>query len=682
MSLIAELRRRSVFKVGAAYLVVAWLIIQAASIAFPTFEAPAWALRVFIFVVLLGFPVALVLAWTLEVTPDGVRVDKAPVGNARMYSIVGALALLAVGWYFKGAPAWREDPAATAAAPDAPGGSPGATVGGAGAPVAGGVRRLAVLPLANFSPDPNNAFFADGLHDDMLTALSRLQGVEVISRTTMQTFKGSTKKLAEIADEISATHVIEGSVRRDATRVRLTVQLIDPRTDGHIWAETYDRPLDDSLDLQTAVAKEVAAALKVAIDSRGTEHALTASPAAYDLYLKALLLRGGPPDDRPLKLLDAALVVDPAFSKARALRATFACAYLWWHDLERVRLAAQAAADIAQVRREAPDEIELAIAEATYTYYVTRDYPAALAQIEQVVARDPSNAAALAIRAALLRRVNRLDEARAGIERVLALDPNNVANIITHAQTFMGDRKYAEAMAVIDDALRRIPADSAVAIENTRGWLIYASTGDRGALKAALERVAGRMAEDERRGRLFDIADPTPERLAYYVQRSAEMDDSWGGFVSPVALDAAIDADHLGDAALARRLAAQAETMLATLDAESLKRDRMRAMRAQVLALLDRPTEAIAEAEAALKEAERVGDPVARGFTQWRAAYAFARAGAKPRAIDQLESLFTSPYRVRPAAQLRDDAVLRRMLAGEARYQALMQRIDAEYRKP
>jgi TolB-like protein len=166
----------------------------------PLYDTPAWFLRAFVLIVSLGFPIALVMAWMLEVTPEGIKADVPTAGSKRMFAIAAVLAALALGWDFRG-----DLPPARAPA---------------------GQLRLAVLPLSNFSPDPDNAFYADGLHDDILTSLSRLHGVEVISRTSMQTFKGSTLTLSEIAAKLGATQVLEGSVRRETDRVRLTVQLI------------------------------------------------------------------------------------------------------------------------------------------------------------------------------------------------------------------------------------------------------------------------------------------------------------------------------------------------------------------------------------------------------------------------------------------------------------------------
>jgi hypothetical protein len=163
MSLVVELKRRQVFKVGAAYLVVAWLAVQVASIAFPAFEAPPWAMRVFILVAMLGFPVALMMAWAFEATPEGLRRDTGTFGNRRMLAVVVGLAVLSLGWFFLGAPAMRATPAAAVAATPTP--------------VAAPAKSIAVLPFVNMSADKDNEFFSDGVAEEILTALAKVDGL-------------------------------------------------------------------------------------------------------------------------------------------------------------------------------------------------------------------------------------------------------------------------------------------------------------------------------------------------------------------------------------------------------------------------------------------------------------------------------------------------------------------------
>jgi TolB-like protein len=271
MSLIAELKRRNVFKVGAAYLVVAWLVVQAASIAFPTFEAPAWALRVFIFVVMLGFPMALVIAWTLQLTPEGVTVERATAGSVGMYAVTGALAALAIAWYFLGQPSYRTD----AEAPAAPVGPP----------------SVAVLPFANLSSDPEQEFFSDGMTEELLNVLARVPSLKVAARTSVFEFKGKGGDVREIGAKLGVSHIVEGSVRREGGQVRVTAQLIRVADGFHVWSESYDRELKGVFALQDEIAGRIGAQLQTSLGVAPAPSVRAAiPPEAYDEYLKGRAL--------------------------------------------------------------------------------------------------------------------------------------------------------------------------------------------------------------------------------------------------------------------------------------------------------------------------------------------------------------------------------------------------------
>ena len=655
MSLFSELQRRSVFKVGAAYLVVAWLAIQIASTVFPSFGIPEWALRFLTLALMLGFPIALVMAWVLEVTPDGVKVDASAGGNGRIYAIAGVLMLAALGWYYRGA-------LPVGSAPD-------------------GKPRIAVLPLANFSPDPANAFFADGLHDDMLTALSRLKGVDVISRTTMDTFRDSKLTLAEIAAKIGATHVIEGSVRRDDVRVRLTVQLIDARTDDHIWAETYDRPLDASLNLQSAVAKEVAQALKVAIGGDGSDAPPTTVPAAYDLYLKGRVAAVGGPRARSdtLKFYDAALLLDPGFTLARIDRARVACQVVWFDDSKREELVPQIQGDIAHVRSVVPDLAQLSVAEAYYAYYIELDYPKALRLFDATLARHPDLGDAHEGRGYLLRRLDRFDESVVAHRRAIELDPYNFGTITSVAVTLQAVRRYHEANGLLEEAHRRSPDNAA--IELAQAKLYRDATGDQAGYLARLERLRGRMPRDEFDDEIRSELGPTAERLAYGVAHAREWVRIWNGLAYPNALDAAWDADHLGETATRDQQVAIALEMFVSFQPAIGAVARTHALHAGLLALRGDAAAAVAEAEAALLESPRSKDSIVWPVLQIDAARALARAGAKARALDLMEAVIGAPNNGFLDASVAAEPFLKKMLADEPRYQALVKTIESRYVK-
>src|SRR3569832_472851 len=217
MTLIAELQRRNVFKVGAAYLVVSWLVVQAASNGFPAFDAPPWALRIFILVALLGFPVALVVAWVLDSSPDGVVIDRPARGGKLVFAAAALLAVLAIGWYFFGQPSFRKGDAAT---PNTPGHAIPA-------------KSIAVLPFTDLSQGHDQEYFSDGMAEEILDALTKVADLKVAGRTSSFSFKGRSEDLRAIGPELGVANVLEGSVRKQGDTVRINAQLIRTDDDFH-----------------------------------------------------------------------------------------------------------------------------------------------------------------------------------------------------------------------------------------------------------------------------------------------------------------------------------------------------------------------------------------------------------------------------------------------------------------
>ena len=271
MSVIAELKRRKVFKVGAAYLVVAWLAVQAASIAFPTFEAPLWALRVFILVALLGFPIVLVLTWMIDLTPEGVNLDPDVSGSKRVLAAAALLVVLALGWYFYGQPSFRKGDAAT--------------------PVAASQNSIAVLPFANMSGKADQEYFSDGMTEELLNVLAKVPQLKVVARTSVFQFKDKGGDVREIGRKLGVSHIVEGSIRRDGPQVRITAQLIRVSDGFHVWSETYDRKLDSVFALQDEIAERIGDALKLSlgVDAQVAARA-SIDPEAYDQYLRGRVL--------------------------------------------------------------------------------------------------------------------------------------------------------------------------------------------------------------------------------------------------------------------------------------------------------------------------------------------------------------------------------------------------------
>ncbi|HEY2396555.1 MAG TPA: hypothetical protein VGH81_11335, partial [Rudaea sp.] len=315
MSLFDELKRRKVFRVGVAYLVVGWLLIQVSSTVAPQLSLPEWAPRLITFVILLGFPIALVLAWIFDVTPDGIKVDGASAGNKRVIAVAVMLAALAVGWYWKTRPV------------------PVAGEGGADA------HSIAVLPFVNMSEDKSNEYFSDGISEEILNVLARMSGLHVAARTSSFSFRKQEQEIPTIARELKVRMVLEGSVRKQGERVRVTAQLIDASNGYHVWSQTYDRDLKDIFAIQDEIAGAIAQELRVKLDAApggGAPVADTTDLPAYQLYLKAIALwaaRGDKNLHQALALFEAATKRDPKYAKAWAGQAlTYAILPEWSED--------------------------------------------------------------------------------------------------------------------------------------------------------------------------------------------------------------------------------------------------------------------------------------------------------------------------------------------------------------
>ena len=371
MSLWAELRRRNVVRVGVAYLVAAWLVVQVASTLFPALRLPEWTVTFVAALLMLGFPVVIALSWAYELTPEGVRKthEVSPAESITKVTgrkldrvIIGVLAIavafLVLDNYVFEDPVDVDSAEAAQAAVDAvaPVAASGAAEPAAAGSSAGGSATLAnsvaVLPFTNLSPDEEDAYFAIGLHEEVLNQLAKLSNLSVISRTSMQRYAGSGLSIPAIARELNVETVMEGSVRYAGNRIRATMQLIDAATDQHLWSETYDRELDDIFAIESDIAMNVANALQAEFspaEQEAIEQIPTSSSAAYALYLQARSewLVGGRTAETNA-LLDRALAIDPEFASAYGLKAS-ALAPLFVNTTQSAGVAAR---DRAALERE------------------------------------------------------------------------------------------------------------------------------------------------------------------------------------------------------------------------------------------------------------------------------------------------------------------------------------------
>src|SRR5438067_9043444 len=437
-----ELRRRKVYRVAAAYIIASGFIIQIASAIFPAWELPNWTFRFLVTLLLIGFPTALILAWAFDVTPQGIRATKAPAAEAHLrrnviiLAATGVIVSIAAGFFLL--------PRASAGKVD---------------------KSIAVLPFENLSDEKENAYFADGIQDDILTNLAKIGDLKVISRTSVMPYRGSgMRNASENGKALGVGTPLEGSVRRIGNRVRVNVQLINANNDEHIWAEDYDRDLTDVFAIQTDLAGQIASALqaklspneKARLDRRPTQN-----PDAYLLFVQAH-------DYASQKEMfnDTSLKAEPLFEQAIKLDPNFALAFAglsmvesWlYHSSDPVPARREKARTAAnEALRLQPDLPEGHLALGFSYYYGDRDYERALAEFEIAKRGLPNEAQAYMAIGAIQRRQGRWVESTANLEKAAELDPKNSSVLLNLGYSYMAQRNFEAADKLFDRAIAAEP---------------------------------------------------------------------------------------------------------------------------------------------------------------------------------------------------------------------------------
>lgn len=466
----AELKRRNVYKVAVAYAVIAWLLIQGASILFPTFEAPSWVMKVFVVIVAAGFILALIIAWAFEMTPEGMKRtedvgpdEKIPQWSRRKFAalilimVICASALLGYQIYRAKSPPLETKEVLTVP-----------------------LKSIAVLPFENLSEDKANAYFAEGIQDEILTRLSKIADLKVISRTSTQRYKSAPNDLREIAKQLGVTNILEGSVQKSNDQVRITVQLINAVSDSHLWAETYDRKLIDVFQVETDLAQKIAASLEAKLTGREKKEIAargTTNPDAYDAFLHALALlnRQGVVDlEESIKFSRRAVELDPNYAEAWCSLAFAESQKYFYPEHSEAQLARARTATETAIRL-APDSAEAAGALGVFNYYCLKDYDAALAQLEIAHARAPNNANVLLGIGNVKRRKGLLDESIAVQQEAARFDPLNEDIWVNIGRGYRGLRRFDEARTMFDHAHAIAPSDAEIAAQRAE---TYAAQGD------------------------------------------------------------------------------------------------------------------------------------------------------------------------------------------------------------
>ena len=457
-----ELKRRNVYKVALAYAVVAWVLLQAASILFPTFDAPGWVMKVFVAVVLLGFPLALVFAWAFEITPEGLkRTEEVEPRQSitrktgrKLGATTAALAAVALSLLvfqvFRSKTGGNVTSSSTS--PPSPAGP------------AIPERSIAVLPFENLSEDKANAYFAEGIQDELLTRLAKINDLKVIGRSSTQRFKSNTDDLSAIARQLGVAHLLEGSVQKATDRVRINVQLINARTSVHLWAETYDRSITDVFAVESEVAKTIAEKLAAkltgkeeqAISSRPTDN-----PAAHELYLKGRFFwnkRTGDDLKRAAEYFSQATVADPNYALAYA---GLADAYVLMPNLGAGTPAECFPKAEAAARRALQLDENLAEAHTSLgcvLVYYDLDFAQANTEYKRAIALNPNYATAHQWYAdTVLTNLPRFDEAIAEFKRALELDPLSLIVHTDFANAYRCARRTQDGLDILHRALEIDP---------------------------------------------------------------------------------------------------------------------------------------------------------------------------------------------------------------------------------
>jgi TolB-like protein/Flp pilus assembly protein TadD len=500
---LAELKRRNVYRVAIAYGVVAWLLIQIASQILPIFGIPNWAVRLVVLLLVIGYPIVLIFSWVFEMTPEGIKrtedisPNDAPThGTGRKLDllIIGVLLAIITIMIFRGV-----HPYVSPSASSIP------------------EKSIAVLPFENLSANQENAYFANGVQNEILTNLAKIADLKVISHTSVMQYKsGTARNLREIGQQLGVVHLLEGSVQRDGGKVRVNVQLIDARTDVHLWAQTYDRDLADVFAIQSEIAKAIADQLQAKLslsEIADIEERPTNDLVAYDLHLHAAALIDeasyyGLNTEKNLfqavELLNQAIARDPAFLMAHCKLAE-AHDGIYWNDIDHTQARLDLAnAAINAAFRLRPDSAKAHLALAVHFYNGYLDYGHARNELAIAVRKMPNNARIFEWRGYINRRQGRWQEAEHDFKRAMELDPQNRDLLFGSAFTYICDREYKQAREVSDRGLALKTKNNYIRL--LPGWIDFHEQADTRTWQIALEKILSddpASASDLTRQRFF-----------------------------------------------------------------------------------------------------------------------------------------------------------------------------------
>src|SRR5467141_4520098 len=479
-----ELQRRKVYRVAAAYIIAAGFIIQIGSAVFPAWELPNWTLRLVVVLLLIGFPIALILSWAYDVTAQGIRATPtvSVPGTHRRRNLI---LLIATGIIISAAAGFFLLPRASARKLD---------------------KSIAVLPFENLSDDKENAYFADGIQDDVLTNLSKIGELKVISRTSVMQYRGKTTNVREIGKALGVSNILEGSVRRSGNKVRVNVQLIDANSDEHIWASDYDRDVTDVFAIQTDLAQKITDALQAKLspaEKSRMERKPTENGEAYLAFVQAHNLQDAMEDLEKLKqseqLYERAIQLDPMFALAIARYSQLESWIV--HIFERTTERREKARALAQRALQLqPDLPEAHLAMGFSLYYGDNDFEGALKEFE-IAQRDlPNEAEGYLALGSIQRRLGKWPESNASLEKAASLNPKDSWVLQNLALSYQTLRDFDAANKTIDRGLEVNP--DGLGLWEIKSKLAIAEKGDLSVAERAFQAVKSIPMNNEEKLRI------------------------------------------------------------------------------------------------------------------------------------------------------------------------------------
>ena len=643
-SFFGELKRRNVYKVAVAYIVAGWALAQGLAQVLPVFDVPNWIIQILVLLIILGLPIALGLAWGFELTPEGIKTteefDRAPATpshkkRAWLYVVIVG-AFVSIGLFFLGrytAPSEQN------------------------AVFGGSEKSIAVLPFATLSDDRNDAYFADGVQDQILTNLAKVSDLRVISHTSVRQYKtGAERNIREIGRQLGVGYIMEGSVQRARNRLRINAELIDARTDAHIWAETYDRTAADLFAIQSELAQSIVAQLKAKLSPQQKaeiEEQPTQDPDAFELYLQAKTIIDSyinATDVRAallqaLKSLDEAIKRDPNFVSAYCYVAR-ANALLYFFDLdptpERITLAEKAVNNALRLR---PDSAEAHFARADYLFRCLRDYDRALEELAIARPGLPNSSPFFILSGYVNRRRNNFSQAERDFSTAFAIDPRNPNAYNLLGDTFVLQRRFPEAVHVSDNVLAA--GEQTPIVRFRRGSSILWGTGDTGPLRDVLAKYpdmefAGGQTPNRVWMAMLDGNYAEAERLLAASPRQDFQDIDFS-FYYPKSWYQAMIARAKGDAAKATAAFRECREILAQRLVVKPEHARTIAVLAQVDANLGQKDLAISEAQHAIDLMPTSKDIYDGALVLEGLAQVYTWTGDRDRAIETLQKLVAMP---------------------------------------